>query len=265
MDILAIFRVPLSTGRLFAAGICVRKKFHVLLEPHVMFHFIIVTKDFMKSYPMEGGSDYDAQGSQDRSIQSRAQRDERLRSFNRDFLIDTFNAVSASHRNSNLDGLSRYYQLRINSLYNSDYDSLKQFQKSARLNTRCIRCGNRLTLKIQRRKRQNKSKLRKYCRYLRGYSIEFCDKCFGSCKNKLFGRRQAESRLRSANTKRSRKNIPTSKKKPSIPQVSASEVMKTKATTTGAREKKIPIPPKSNTKTAQFSSRLRAFSCLLKD
>lgn len=195
-------------------------------------------------------------------------RNEKNRNLTRNFLLDAFKVHCLSNGLTN--GLSRYYQVQINSLINRGQEDVDYFMKLAEDNTRCIKCGSPKKIKIRDRRNKNKSSTRKYCRYLRSLCDSICDTCHHRKTFKLRGRK---------NLKNISKPTPQPKlknKKQLIPTVSAkrpspSNSIASKRNQIGRSKQQIAPQQKEQpivTKTKQqpsFSSRLRLFSCLLKE
>lgn len=193
-------------------------------------------------------------------------RSEKNRNLTREFLLNAFKI----HNNDNQlsDGLNRYYQVQINSLINFNQEDIRPFLKSATNNTRCIKCGNYRKIKIRSRRSKNKSWSRKYCRYLRSLCDFICDTCHHSNTFKLRGRKALKNTSRTAPTLKSnaaKQPVSTSTtKQPDHCKI----IVKRNPV---KRSKVIVAPHQKQTAVAKpkqpptFSSRLRAFSCLLKE
>lgn len=197
------------------------------------------------------------------SISTTVHKSEFHRNSTRDFLIGASQVVlnnSGAH-----NGLKRYYQMRMNSMLNRDQDDIDYIMRVSDQSTICFKCGNHKQLRIRSRKNKNRSSERRSCRYLRSLVDEYCDKCYEHKVHKLKGRQSILDKL-------------ADKEKPKIPQpkneakqllkvfdkpVNTPTTSKRKSSNNKAdRALKLPLPKQN---LPAFSSRLRAFSCLLKE
>lgn len=194
------------------------------------------------------------------SISSSERNRETFRDTTRDFLLKANGILNPSSSNTN--NLSRYYQLHINSLLDLDQDDIDYLLKTSEANVRCVKCGNHKDLRLVSRKRENRSTYRRHCRYLRSKCIEYCNKCNNSKKHKLFGRQAIYDKLKrnlvatKINNKRKVKST-----SPSVKQQTVKHFLK--RTSHSKPHQQPPVPQPAQKITPQFSSRLRAFSCLL--
>lgn len=208
------------------------------------------------------------------SIVSKDRLDGHLRTSTRDFLIDACNVISTKLGNLQSTGLNRYYQIRVNSLYDPDHDSINRIKKIAENNTNCLLCGNACCIRLHSRNRLNHSNSRKHCKYLRCFCDEFCDKCKSSTRHKLYSPRQIQDKLHKIDNQNAKVKVKNDSIAPPPPPTKSENKSRLSAedqtvNTKSARKQKsqptLPPPPKIKPPPAQFSSRLRAFSCLLKD
>lgn len=213
------------------------------------------------------------------SISTIVNRNETYRNSTRDFLIDASRLIAKHHDNNN--GLNRYYQLRINSLINTDETNVDYLLKLSSLkSTNCVKCGNKKDIKLITRKKLNKSKERKYCKYLHSILEEYCDKCHCFRKtyklnppNKKHSYNSGETSFQKKdNTCLTRpkttrnKHIQQKQKQHLAAPVLKSSQNKNQPKKTKLKEAKYQSkPPARPVPKPQFSSRLRAFSCLLKE
>lgn len=188
------------------------------------------------------------------SISSSAKKTELFRNATRDYLINAALLLQPEDGGSN--GMNRFYQMKINSLMNEDEDDVNYIVKLSENSTRCTKCGITRTLKIKSRKKENKSSDRRYCRYLRSLCKEICDNCRHCKIHKLIGRKSIRQALL-ANKEASHKRVIKTSNPAQKPKIKIAPEKKKKII-----EKIIPIKTQLNP--PSFSSRLRAFSCLLK-
>lgn len=223
------------------------------------------------------------------SIKGAEHKHATIREATQDFLIRASQILG-----SDLDEgpLIRYYRLRINSLLDpyKDKESIEKLQSTtSKQSTTCIKCGNPKKIKLKPRRSQNRSWTRRYCRYLRSFLIIYCDKCFLKTRHTLQGRQSLLDELsvskNTVNNKRKSlegesESIATPKKKvkltptPTKPQhtkVSPTTPKRTTQTAAAVKQikrtvkgKNLAVPSVQSKKAPQFSSRLRAFTCLLK-
>jgi len=189
------------------------------------------------------------------SILTSTQKSELLRCASRDFLIDARTLVCPLGSRPN--GMSRYYQIKVNSLLDDDEDDTKYILRISNFNVHCYRCGSQKKLRVKKRRRRNKHPSRKYCRFLRSVCEEYCNVCKVSKRYHLNGRQSILVKRSTLTNVQPRKlvdkqiilNPPVVNPKSSI-------------------KKRIVKPkpgPKQLHSQPKFSSRLRAFSCLLKE
>lgn len=200
---------------------------------------------------------------------SRAEKESELnRQSNIEYLL-------AAHQtflgDENLDeSINRYYRLRINSLLDSDKDSVDKLFQLADRSPYCARCGCLEDLKLRDFRRVNQSKDRKHCRKLKGICIQHCKTCNPKeLRFKVSKEPQAEEKpkiiqvpdkpTKSNKTKKVKSSgisIPTSKTvvKP------ISQIKKSKSS--GPSSLKPIIPDEKGPK---ISSRLQAFTWFLKE
>lgn len=187
------------------------------------------------------------------SLVESVQKSESFRESTRDYLIRAAQLMCPNETIRASNGMNRYYQIQVNSLFNGDQDDINYISRLSEKNTRCIRCGNQKKIRLRSRRRENKSSDRKYCRYLRSLCNEYCDKCDNIKTYKLTGRQSIIDKL----------------KKPPVPKLATKRVVKLPLEDKPLKKKNIVIKPvaleKPPQKTAPFSSRLRAFSCLLQE
>lgn len=229
------------------------------------------------------------------SIVVASQSDETLRETTRNFLIKSQEILNSKIQPDHSNPLSRYYQIQINSLLHPDHDDIDYLLNVSESNTRCVKCGNQRKLKLISNRRRNRSWTRKHCRHLRCICLEHCDKCLDKRSHKLHGRQSVLDRLNkvSNGTKKVRKEVlkteatkPKATIKTPPPTVMSrfdnrivreQSHQKTKYTPKQQKsrtpQQKTRQQPKQQTATPQpqpkqapqFSSRLRAFSCMLKE
>lgn len=204
------------------------------------------------------------------SISSSERNKETFRDATRDFLLRANELYTRSSQTK--DGtdnlLTRYYQLRINSFLSPDDDDICYLLRTAESNVRCVKCGNQRNIRLIRRKRENRSTNRKHCRYLRSKFVEYCNRCGDKKIHRQFGRQAIYDKLRQSgsNTKGVKRKLAAKSESETKQPTQKGQLPVTKQMVKRAPKNKQPqqpvIGPKTNT--AQFSSRLRAFSCLLK-
>lgn len=214
-----------------------------------------------------------SQGSPWLSVNQATIKRESCRKSNRDFLIDAYNILCKNK--SNASQLSRYYHLRINSLVDTDRDDLNYISKISANNTKCTKCGNLKQLRIKRRRRANKSAARRYCRYLRSLNEEYCDKCQDKTVHQLKGKKAIQVKSRQAEkfesitdkiVKQQEQVQAVAKKKKNKEEKAKQPPPKPAPITKPVFSKRLrlaaskPAAPKPLP-----SSRLRAFTCLLKE
>lgn len=220
-----------------------------------------------------------SRGSNYLSLNQATIRRETYRKCDRDFLIDAYNVLGRNRGNA-AAGLSRYYQLRINSLIDIDRDDINYISKVSANNTKCIKCGTTRQLKIKRRRRANQSSERKYCRYLRGLSEEYCDKCQSKIVHHLRGKKailfnrateqpppadkSEEEHVPPTSTTKSTKNK-NKRKTPKQPEPPPKPAPPALRPAFSKRLRLAAAASKPAPQGLQPSSRLRAFSCLLKE
>lgn len=212
-----------------------------------------------------------------------------------DFLVKAQQIFDKRPSNNNTF-LRRYYRLEINSQIDPDEHNIESIVKCSRDSVACLRCGSEKVLKVERRQEANKSRFRKYCRRLKGLLIVKCDKCSHRNSYKLKSRKSLfatldQLRNYNSNVKQSSAKIghpetsltqsppdrvihlpKRSKKKKKLkveakaPQIqhnkTPKQMVKRKLRNNQQKPELVAINPTSQK--AQFSSRLRAFSCLLK-
>lgn len=194
-------------------------------------------------------------------------RNEKNRNLTRNFLLDAFKVHCLSNGLTN--GLSRYYQVQINSLINRGQEDVDYLLNLAENNTRCIKCGSSRKIKIRNRRNKNKSSSRKYCRYLRSLCDFVCDKCHHCKTFKSKGRKNLKNITKSIpqpKLKNPKQPIPTVSVRQPTPSNSIAQrnlIGKPKQQI-APRQKQQPIVTKPKQQ-PNFSSRLRPFSCLLKE
>lgn len=183
------------------------------------------------------------------SINNTAIRSELLRNSTRDFLIDASKLIGNP-------ALNRYYRAKINSLLDSDQDDVEYLRKVSTKSTLCIKCGNTREIKYKGRKSLNKSIDRKHCRYLRALLKEYCNRCGNGQVYKLRCQQSIARVLKRNKTRDPHPKVEQpAQKQPQQSQVQAKQKHQPKPS-----KKQPPKPPPK----PQFSSRLRAFDCLLK-
>lgn len=191
-----------------------------------------------------------------------------LRETTRDFLLKAQHRITPSGCNA----ISNYYRLRINSLLDPDHDDIETISKVAERDTRCVRCGNRRWPVYKDVRRKNQSVGRKHCRYLRANLVEKCHKCKRNSKRRLhrsqsIGTSKSELSVTRKQSKASDLQVAhpmvTSNLKQAKPVSQQSTQLRTaakKIIKKGSQRSSLHQPSKQ---AAQFSNRLRAFSCLL--
>ena len=167
-----------------------------------------------------------------------------FRSSTREFLLNASKLVSNA-------GMRRYYRIKLNALLDRDEDDINYIHRIAERSIDCIKCGNSKVIKVESRKTANKAESRTHCRYLHSFCKEYCDKCGYLKKHKLLGRK-------SICTKLTKPKQQLKRKADSKPKTTIDVPIKTKY-------KKIILPKPTQTNKPQFSSRLRAFSFMLKE
>lgn len=197
-----------------------------------------------------------ARGHRD-SVSSSASKSELFRNATRDFLINASLLVQPEDGASN--GLNRYYQMKINSLINEDEDDVNYILKLSENSTRCMKCGTTKFLRLKSRKNENKSSDRKHCRYLRSLCREICDSCHYCKTHKLINPKSLKRTTilhEEAINRKMKCNLKLDQ-----------SISKQRTKTVKDKKKKVNekiIPFKTQINPPSFSSRLRAFSCLLK-
>lgn len=199
------------------------------------------------------------------SVSNTVLKSELFRNSTRDFLIEASNIVCDQ---SKINVLSRYYQIKVNSLINNDHDDLVYILKIGDQNSRCIKCGSQKHFKLKHRRNANKADIRKYSRYLRGFIALGCANCKCSKRVKLRGKKfiVQQQKLPSTNiapTKHNNSSLQTS-----ISLTPSTLIKSVKPTNQKFKSPKPKsLPPKHIIQTTgpNFSSRLRAFSCLLEE
>lgn len=94
------------------------------------------------------------------------------------------------------NGMNRYYQIKVNSLIDSEHDDIDYIVKLSEKNVNCVKCGTTKKFTLRKRRTQNKSDKRKYCKYLRTLCDRYCDSCYSTYhRRKLFGRLQIIDKL----------------------------------------------------------------------
>jgi hypothetical protein len=186
--------------------------------------------------------------------------------------------------------LNRYYRLEVNSYIDPDEHDIDLIIKLSRQSVTCLTCGNQKSLKIKRRQQLNRSKSRKHCRQLKGLLIVECK----TCKHKetyKFKRRKsilnAIGELKTSKDQHRSKisdpvksseqspaeriiNLPKKKRKLKVEVQAKAPATQTKKPLKQIVKRKVKNPQQkppettTNQKAPQFSSRLRAFTCLLK-
>lgn len=206
------------------------------------------------------------------SIKEAQEKRTTIRESTQEFLIKASQIIQSSNH-SHEHPLNRYYRLEINSLLDPDEDNIKSIQKLSKDSAICIKCGSGKSLRLRNRKAKNKSWTRKYCRPLRSQLVVLCDKCQDRQKLHLKGRRAVLAQLknRGIETKKGRPNTSThliEKPNKSTPDPETKS-RKQKQPSQPAklmvkrRAKHSSTTPSIEKKPLQFSSRLRAFDCLL--
>lgn len=192
------------------------------------------------------------------SITTCLSRSESLRGEAQDFLIKASQIVC--HESGDSNGMNRYYQLQVNSTLSRNRDDFKYLLKLSDRSTKCIRCGHSKTIKFKSRKPLNKSVERHFCRYLRAICDEHCDRCnFHRFHKSIVARAIVKPKLkqgRAADTPNKTKFRSTAKKKARAPQTQSDDI-----------DRKLSLQVKGRPKlpAQAYSSRLRAFTCLLKE
>lgn len=151
--------------------------------------------------------------------------------------------------------MRQYYQLKVNSILDpSQHDIEYICNKLANSNVYCIRCGSLTKLRLINRKSRNKSEERKYCKYLKNLCERYCDKCFKKSKINICDIPTATSQPRDKVDQPSKPD-----------QVRQNHPLPKTATATKKQQhhQLKPKPAPKPKQTPQFSSKLRAFSCLL--
>lgn len=200
------------------------------------------------------------------SINDILNRSEKHRNLTRNFLLDAFKTYIIGNEIPN--GLNRYYQIRINSLINRSQEDVNHFVKLAENNTRCIKCGSYRNIKIRSRRSKNRSPSRKYCRYLRSLCDFICEACQHSKTFKLKGRKALKNTAKAVPTPKlinARQSAPIGPtRRPDQLGVISRRNPAKKTKTTIIHQQAISTVTKPK-QPPSFSSRLRAFSCLLKE
>lgn len=220
----------------------------------------------------------------------------------RDFLTSAHRIIQTKSRGASDDSfLNRYYRLEVNSQIDPDELDIDSIIKSSKTSVFCYRCGCRKQLKTDRRQQGNKSRFRRDCRRLKGIFIIGCSGCKHSVSTKLKNPRSLTyskgqlkgnpSVKKETSTPRGRRHVvKTSQQSPEprtiiLPKISQKQrhSSKSQSQTQSSLKKNEPkqmvrrkvktiqqgstaviSKPATNQKTPQYSSRLRAFSCLLK-
>lgn len=150
---------------------------------------------------------------------------------NKDLLETNTNFLLESSKMIEQCGLStpclrRYYRLRLNSLL--DTETLKErectkIMEQSKDGVYCPKCGSSLVLKIKSKTNFNKSKERKYCKYLHQDLIELCPSCLEySLKHNLKKKKRRQRKLKKPMKKpivsiQSKKNERTDRPAPFCP------------------------------------------------
>lgn len=185
------------------------------------------------------------------------------RELTRDFLLDAF---QLQLDNSNLtEGLNRYYRIKINSLLETNQNNLDYILKLSENNlNRCIKCGSAKRIRLRSRRSKNKSPTRKYCRYLKSLCDFVCDTCHHCKTFKLSSRKALKNQAKTESlAKVITKHIiaiPEIKKPPPAQTNKPISSKRTHSLKSSKQKQPIVTKPKQAP-----SSRLRAFSCLLKE
>lgn len=219
------------------------------------------------------------------SIKEARERQNKLHVGTQDFLLGAHQILQSVFP-PNEHPLNRYYRLRMNSQLDLDCDDVKAIQKAGARSTTCIKCGCCKNLRVKDRKEKNKSWTRRHCRRLRSKLIICCVKCQDKHQVNLKGRQSVLDQLgrshrRTSNPSRSpRTHLPSpaskttkgSGKKSQSPdkRYRGKQPVKPGPSTQSVKQivKRKPKHPQTKAATPkppapQFSSRLRAFSCLL--
>lgn len=247
------------------------------------------------------------------SIVISAQKSESIRNITRDYYLQ----ASKLFTNYNIEGVNRYYQIKVNSLVSLEHDDIDYIVRLSKRNVNCIKCGSTKTLHIRNRRARNKSDRRKYCKYLRSLCIQYCDSCQSHYNSfKLLGKKQLQQRKQLCPQGQKPKDIDNRLSNSHTKQTNLDKLVPDKTKIDSNQSAKIPqpkiiansstsgspqhprtsfrnketfgkskpsrpinnnkqptqpklefIPPSKISKTTkpQFSSRLRAFSCLLEE
>lgn len=158
---------------------------------------------------------------------------------------------------------NRYYRTRINNLLDYDKDNIDKFFQSALDSCFCVHCGNPVSINAKKFKQSNRSKKRTHCRHLKGICMKSCHYC-----------RRRETRLEAYVVKileprlagtiaLAKKPKPSNKEKEKLAPVHTTPVSQVKRRL--PQRTHIEKDPTVVSKGPEFSSRLRAFSCLLKE
>lgn len=190
------------------------------------------------------------------------------------------------------NGMSRFYQIKVNSLLDTEHDDIDYITKLSEKNINCTKCGSTKKLQLRYRRNQNRSDKRKNCKYLRTLCDHYCESCHTryNCY-KLSSRQQILDRNLSSKTIKPTKSktkvekpvqikIPiapiqsTRLENSKLPNVTTSAPIsqsipsyKTGQAKSKPKPRPVKLPPskiKQNSN-PQFSSRLRAFTCLLEE
>lgn len=162
--------------------------------------------------------------------------------------------------------VKRIYQTQANQIFNDKLCRLDYVKSLADIGITCFRCGVNRHLIVRSRKRINKSTIRRKCRHLGQYIVENCANCG------LQSRHTLDKHLVIASPAiKTTKQPKTPPKTTNSGKVGSSDfkakknpvVQQQKVNTVAAKSAEF-IKPKASAK-PQLSSRLRAFSCLLKE
>lgn len=233
------------------------------------------------------------------SITLSLQKSESIRTVTEDFYLQAAKLVPISNP------LNRYYHLKLNSLINPLSDDIRYIQRLAKRNLICIKCGIPKEFRLKTRRKQNLNKEKRlYCKYLRTICDQYCQSCQTLHNRfKLLGRREILNKRQGSDNPSIGELIDTEHKelkakqkpkqsqsvsklpvkqnpskfatsnpttaeprlKPTRPQYQHQSKYKGKRPFPVKPKIEIVPPSKISKNQPQFSSRLRAFSCLLEE
>lgn len=195
------------------------------------------------------------------SVSSSAQQSEITRQSNLEFLLS---ARQIFENNSSLSSTAnRYYRNRINNLLDYDRDNIERFFQAADSSNYCVHCGALETISTKRFKVINKSKARVHCRHLKGICVKSCQHR-GSKRNQFrsYVVKTHRGQLSDKKIGQEKSKLTEKQKDLSRPEhVTPISQIKRKT----SQSKPTLLTPPTTSKGPKFSSRLRAFSCLLKE